>query len=63
LLNNIGEEEMTYNKPVLVVSGSSVSAIQGTQKGGSFGFDNLVPTSDPRFGTATLTINAYEADE
>jgi len=54
---------MTYNKPAVATAGSPLNAIQKTQKGGSFGMDHFVPPSDPRYGTADLTINAYESDE
>ncbi len=54
---------MTYNKPEVTKLDGALNSIQGTQKGGSFGSDHLVPPSDPRYGTADLTINAYESDE
>jgi hypothetical protein len=54
---------MTYNKPEVTKLDRALDSIQGTQKGGSFGSDHLVPVSDPRYGTADLTINAYESDE
>jgi hypothetical protein len=52
---------MTYNKPE-VVAYTSLATIRGG-KGVNAAFDNSVPTSDPRYGSHTLTINAYEADE
>jgi len=54
---------MTYTKPAVATVSTPLNAIQGTQKGGSFGVDHLVPPSDPRYGLRDLTINAYESDE
>jgi len=49
---------MSYNKPELVVSGSSVQLIQGNNKGLYSNPDNLHPTTE-----FDATSAAYEADE
>jgi hypothetical protein len=54
---------MIYNKPEVKMSESSITVIQGSNKGGTAVIDTLVPMSDPRYGTLTVTVGAYEADE
>lgn len=54
---------MTYGKPAIATAGSPLMAIRGTHKDGNVLLETLVPPSDPRYGTYTLTVNAYEADE
>jgi hypothetical protein len=51
---------MIYNKPELVVSASSIKAIQSGLVKGSSSYDNNMGSVH---GTPTATATAYEADE
>jgi hypothetical protein len=63
VVKEIRRKTMTYNKPEIVQLETPMTAIQGTSKGGTAVIDTLVPMSDPMYGTWTVTVNAYEADE